>query len=52
MPNILLENSGEIAPEGMKRLSQSGNNAPLVDVLVVKVKSDAVRTIVHRNLER
>ena len=35
-----------------KRLSQSGNNAPLVDVLVVKVKSDAVRTIVHRNLER
>ena len=49
---MLLGQSGEIAPEGMKRLSQSGNNAPLVDVLVVKVKSDAVRTIVHRNLER
>ena len=39
---MLLENSGEIAPEGMKRLSQSGNNAPLVDVLVVKVKSDEI----------
>ena len=24
---MLLENSGEIAPEGMKRLNQSGNNA-------------------------
>ena len=27
VPNMLLENNGEIAPEGMKRLSQSGNNA-------------------------
>ena len=27
MTNMLLEISGEITPEGMKRLSQSGNNA-------------------------
>ena len=33
----LLEKSGEIAPEGMKRLSQS----QLCTCLVVKVKSDA-----------
>ena len=30
--NMLLEKNGEIAPEGMKRLSQSGNNAKFVDV--------------------
>ena len=30
-------------PEGMKRLSQSGNNAHLWICLVVKVKSDAVK---------
>ena len=29
VPNMLLENSKEIAPEGMKRLSQSGSNAQL-----------------------
>ena len=29
---MLLEKSREIAPEGMKRLSQSGNNAQFVDV--------------------
>ena len=29
---MLLEKNGEIAPEGMKRLSQSGNNAQFVDV--------------------
>ena len=45
--NMLLEKSKEIAPEGMKRLSQSGNNAPLVDVLVVKVKSDAVKNSIE-----
>ena len=32
----------EIAPEGMKRVSQSGNRAQLWMCLVVKVKSDAV----------
>ena len=40
---MLLEKSGEIAPKGMKRLSQSGNNAQLVMCLVVKVKYDAVK---------
>ena len=30
-------------PEGMKRLSQSGNNAHLWICLVVKVKSDVVK---------
>ena len=29
---MLLDISGEIAPEGMKRLSQSKNNAHIVDV--------------------
>ena len=45
VPNMLLEKSREIAPEGMKRLSQKGNNAPLWMSLVVKVKSDAVKNI-------
>ena len=40
------EMSREIAPEGMKRLSQSRNNAQLWMCLVVKVKSDAVRNSV------
>ena len=40
---MLLEKSGEIAPEGMKRLSQSGNHVQLWMCLVVKVKSDAVK---------
>ena len=39
---MLLEKSGEVAPEGMKRLSQSGNNQ-LWMCLVVKVLSDAVK---------
>ena len=38
-----LEKSGEIAPEGMKRPGQNGNNAQLYMCLVVKVKSDAVK---------
>ena len=38
-----LEKSGEIAPEGMKKLSQSKNNVQLWKCLVVKVKSDAVK---------
>ena len=29
VPNMLLDKSREIAPEGTKRLSQSGNNAQL-----------------------
>ena len=40
---MLLEKSGAVTPEGMKRLSQSGNNAQLWMGLVVKVKSDAVK---------
>ena len=39
---MLLEKSGEIAPEEMKRLSQSRNNAQLWMCLVVKVKSNAL----------
>ena len=49
--HMLLETSGEIAPGGMKRLSQSRNNVQLWICLVVKVKSNTVRTILHRNLE-
>jgi len=40
---VLLEKSGEIAPERMKRLSQSGTSAQLWRCLVEKVKSDAVK---------
>ena len=43
MSNMLLEKGGEIAPKGMKRLSQSGYNAQLWMCLVVKVKSDDVK---------
>ena len=32
VPNMLLEISGEIAPEGMRRLSQSQSKCPVVDV--------------------
>ena len=41
--SVLLEKSGEIAPERMKRLRQSGTGAQLWRCLVVKVKSDAVK---------
>ena len=41
---MLLEKSGEITPERMKRESQSENNAQLWMCLVVKVKSDAVKS--------
>ena len=51
VPNMLLEKSREIAPEGIKRLSQKGNNAPLWMSLVVKVKSKAVKNKLHSNLE-
>ena len=40
---MLLEKSRETAPEEMKRLSQSGNNAQLWICLVVKVKANAVK---------
>ena len=40
---MLLEKSREIAPEGMKRLSQSGNDIQLWICLEVKVKSDVVK---------
>ena len=51
MPTMLPEKSGEIVPGGMKSLSQIRNNGQLWMCLVVKVKSDAVRTILYRNLE-
>ena len=38
VPNRVLEKSGGIAPESMKRLSQSGSNAQVWMCLVVKVK--------------
>ena len=40
---MLLEISEERVPEGMKRLSQSRNNAQVWMCLEVKVKSDAVK---------
>ena len=40
---MLLRKSGEIAPERMKRQSQSGNDAQLRMCLVAKIKSDAVK---------
>ena len=43
MPNILLEKSGKIAPERMKRLGQSESNAQLWMRLVMEVKSNAVK---------
>ena len=41
--NMLLEKRGEIAPEGMKKLSQSRNSAQLWLCLVVKVKCEAIK---------
>ena len=43
VPNMLLEKSGETAPERMKRLSQGENSAQLWMCLVMQVKSDAVK---------
>ena len=43
--------SREIAPERMKRLSQSGNDAQLWMCLVVKVKNDAVKNKIAQELE-
>ena len=41
VPNMLLEKSGEITTERIKRLSQIKNNAQLW--LVMEVKSDAIK---------
>ena len=51
VPNMLLENSGEITPGTMKRQSQSKNNAQLWMWLVMEVKSDAIKSKLHRNLD-
>ena len=40
---MLPEESGEIAPEGMKRLSKRGNKAQLWMGLAVKVRSNVVK---------
>ena len=40
---MLPEKSGRITPETMKRWSQKENNAQLWMLLVMKVKSDAVK---------
>ena len=40
---MLLEKSRETAPEGMKRVSQSRNDAQFWMCLVVKVKCDGVK---------
>ena len=44
LPNMLLEISGEITPQRMKRWSQSENNAQLWMSLVMEVKSNAIKT--------
>ena len=43
--------SGKITPERLKRCSQSKNNTQLSMWQVMEVKSDAVESILHRNLE-
>ena len=40
---MLLEKSGEVSPERMKRMNQSRNDAQVWLYLMVKVKSDAVK---------
>ena len=44
VPNMLLEISGEVTPERMKRQSQSKNNHPVVDVTGDRSKADAVKS--------
>ena len=43
VPNMLLEKSEDIAPEGMWRLNQSENSAQMWMCLVVKVNSDDIK---------
>ena len=45
------KSSRKKAPEIMKRLNQSKNNTQLWIWLVMEVKSDAVRTILHTDME-
>ena len=45
---MLLEKSREIAPEGMKRLSQSVSNTQLWMCLILKVKFDAVKNSIAK----
>ena len=51
VPNMLLEISGDLTPERMKRWSQSKNNTQLWMWLVMEVKFDSLRAILHSNLE-
>ena len=44
VPNMLLEISGEIIPERMKRQNQSKNNTQLWMWLEMEIKSDAVKS--------
>ena len=44
MPNMLLEISGEITTERMKKWSQSKNNTQLWMELVIAARSDAVKS--------
>ena len=44
LPNVLLEISGEITPERMKRWSQSKNNTQLWMGLVIEARSDALKS--------
>ena len=48
---MLLEISREITPERMKEWSQSKNNTQLWMGLVIEARFNAVRAILHRNLE-
>ena len=41
--NVLLEKTGEITPERMKRWSQSENKAQVWMRLVMEVESDAIK---------
>ena len=43
VPNMLLEISGEITPERMKKQNQSENNAQLWMWLVMEIKSNTVK---------
>ena len=49
--NMLLEISGEITLERMKGWSQRKNSSQLWMGLGIEARFDAVRTILHRNLE-
>ena len=48
---MLLEIRGEITPERMKGWSQSKNNTQLCMGLVIEARFNAMRAILHRNLE-